>query len=102
MSDQPTGEDLLGFDRYVAALRTFLLHQNTEPPLTVSIEGGWGSGKSSFMLQLRRGLEYPGVASSSLFAPVVRWIRRRVTDDGHLTAWFNPWRHENEDVLWAA
>lgn len=80
IGDEPTESDYLGFDKYVNSLQTFLTHSDTEPPLTVSIEGDWGSGKSSFMLQLKKELE----------------------NQGKTTVWFNPWRHDKEDDLWAA
>jgi hypothetical protein len=50
--DLPTENDHLGFKPYVQAVAEFLADRNTEPPLTFSIEGDWGCGKSSFMKQL--------------------------------------------------
>lgn len=78
--DHPAGVDEIGFSSYTEALRILLTHQTTAPPLTISVEGPWGSGKTSFMNQLANKLE----------------------DDGHRTVEFNPWRHESEDALWAA
>ncbi len=80
VSDQPTALDGVGFRPYVDAVADFLLHEDTTPPLTLSIEGPWGSGKTSFMLQLRERLE----------------------KGKNLTIWFNAWRHDREDSLWAA
>lgn len=54
--DQPTHDDRLGFQPYVDAIAEFLVSEDTRPPLTLSIEGEWGSGKSSFMLMLERAL----------------------------------------------
>lgn len=79
-SDQPTHKDTLGFTPYVAAVAAFLLHPDTNSPLTLSVEGTWGSGKSSFMLQLSD----------------------RISAKGGKTVWFNAWRHDKEDELWAA
>jgi putative sterol carrier protein len=88
-SDQPTQDDKLGFEPYVRALASFLTHAQTRGPLAVSIEGEWGSGKSSFMLQLEDEL-----------------LRRsEEADPGRprpLIVRFNAWRHEKEDALWAA
>ncbi len=56
-NDLPDDQDKLGFSPYVAALSEFLTSPHTTPPLTLSIEGGWGSGKSSFMKQLKRAIE---------------------------------------------
>src|SRR5262245_1249068 len=52
LGDQPSDDDTLGFTPYVDAVAAFLLNEGTQPPLTMSIEGPWGSGKTSFMRQL--------------------------------------------------
>ena len=78
--DQPTYTDALGFEPYVTAIAEFLGHEETEPPLTLSVEGEWGSGKSSFMLQLMKKLK----------------------GKNGLIVQFSAWRHECEDSLWAA
>jgi hypothetical protein len=57
VSDQTTAEDELGFKPYVEAIAEFLINPVTQPPLTISIEGEWGSGKSSFMKQLQKTIE---------------------------------------------
>ncbi|WP_082224597.1 KAP family P-loop NTPase fold protein [Halolamina rubra] len=78
--DHPSAEDQLGFGPYVSAVKYFLTHEETTAPLTLSIEGEWGSGKSSFMKQLRKDLE----------------------EEGKTTVEFNPWRHEGQEALWAS
>jgi KAP-like P-loop domain-containing protein len=80
-NDQATPADHLGFEPYVSAVAAFLTNKDTHPPLVLSIEGEWGSGKTSFMLQLQKAL------------------RERKEN---FTIWFNPWRHDKEDALWAA
>ncbi len=82
-SDQPTATDSLGFEPYVDAIAKFLSSEDTKPPLTLSIEGEWGSGKSSFMLMLKEAL-------------------RSESKPSCLTLQFNAWRHDKEDALWAA
>ena len=84
LADQPTDTDRLGFDAYVKAVSQFLSNPATEPPLTMSIEGEWGCGKSSFMRMVRKALE--SGESSKKF----------------VTVWFNPWRHDQEESLWSA
>jgi hypothetical protein len=79
VSDTPAIQDAIGFDSYTNALAAFLLAEETEPPLTVSVEGSWGTGKSSFMRQLRKRLEA----------------------NGAVTIEFNAWRHESSEDLWA-
>jgi len=78
--DQPTKIDTLGFEPYTTAIANFLSHENTKPPLTISVEGEWGSGKTSFMMQLGNKL--------------------RVKEG--LIIEFSPWMHEDQESLWAA
>jgi len=86
ISDTPTSKDSLGFKPYVEAISKFLLSPDTKPPLTLSIEGEWGSGKSSFMLQLGDTLKKES-------------LKQRIQS---FSVHFNPWRHDKEDSLWAA
>ncbi|KAI5059462.1 hypothetical protein GOP47_0025781 [Adiantum capillus-veneris] len=51
-SDQPTSEDTLGRKALVQGVATLLLNPYTETPITIGIFGSWGTGKSSFMLQV--------------------------------------------------
>jgi KAP family P-loop domain len=83
VADQPADtskQDALGFRPYVLAVAEFLTHTNTGTPLTLSIEGEWGSGKSSFMSQ----------------------VQEQLNDQAHLTVSFNAWRHEKDSEMWAA
>ncbi|MFD2938229.1 KAP family P-loop NTPase fold protein [Spirosoma flavum] len=82
IKDQPVSqeEDTLGFKPYVQAVGSFLLNKDTKPPFSFSIEGEWGSGKSSFMLQLEQMLN----------------------NEGQKTIQFNAWRHDKMESMWAA
>jgi len=82
VGDQPTADDKLGFKPYVEAIAKFLTDEKTKGPFTLSVEGEWGSGKSSFMLQVEAEL-------------------KRI-DPKILTVHFNAWRYDKEDALWAA
>jgi len=81
-SDAPTPVDTLGFKPYVESVARFLESPTTMPPLTISVEGEWGSGKSSFMWQLRN--------------------RLCSTSEDLVAIEFNAWRHDKDDSLWAA
>ena len=84
LGDQPAGcakEDKLGFAPYVSAVVQFLTDSSTKIPLTLSVEGLWGSGKSSFMLQLQEALTKLG--------------RKRIVS-------FNAWQYNADEGLWAA
>lgn len=47
--DEPARKDDLGVNDYANAIARFVLHRQTQPPLTIGIHGPWGKGKSSFM-----------------------------------------------------
>ncbi len=87
VSDSEADDDKLGFEPYVEAVAEFLVHEDTQPPLTISVEGEWGSGKSSFMRQLKKE------------------IKRLYTEQGKRKCFiveFDPWRHDKDESLWAA
>jgi len=115
--DQPVEQDTLGFEPYVEAVAEFLVNEETRPPLTLSVEGEWGSGKSSFMLQLEKALHRRcepftrwafslpgGLAKGWRSHREGRWtrLRRQLVPPCCLTVRFNAWRHDKEDALWAA
>jgi hypothetical protein len=77
--DRRSSEDHLGLTPYVDGLAAFLLDEDTEPPLTLSIEGEWGTGKSTFLGLLKTQIERSG---------------KRVIE-------FNPWRYDKDESLWA-
>ena len=84
LGDQPAKskeEDRLGFGTFVAAVAKFLTDSSTRIPLTLSIEGRWGSGKTSFMWQLQEALRSSG--------------KKKVVA-------FNAWQYNADDGLWAA
>ena len=85
--DSETEEDTLGFGPYVEAVAEFLVNEDTRPPLTISVEGEWGSGKSSFMRQLQKEIRkiYAEQAKGTCF--IVE---------------FDPWRHDKNEAMWAA
>ncbi|NET41286.1 P-loop NTPase fold protein [Okeania sp. SIO2B3] len=118
VGDQATTEDELGFAPYVIAMAEFLTNENTKPPLTISIEGEWGSGKSSFMKQLEKEIfkkseeldqkdlvevwhkiKEDQIIFSNL-SDIGKFIRLGFKQKTQ-TVWFNAWRHEKSESLWA-
>ena len=70
--------DLLGLDDHAAALAGFIGMCST--PMTIGIQGDWGSGKTSLM----------------------NLVRARLGDEKSLNIWFNTWQYAqfgNEDQL---
>jgi KAP family P-loop domain len=82
LSDQPATnlkQDLLNVADIVRALAEFLRNRNTEPPVTLSVEGRWGIGKISAMRMLQSELRHAHVP----------------------TVWFNAWHNEGEEQMLA-
>lgn len=89
--------DTLGFRDFVFALRDFVVSEDTTTPLTISVNGAWGSGKSSLMGMLRQQLEAPPPAG--LWRVKLGWLGRwaRATPvalAGRLLAWSEHWDAE--------
>jgi S-layer protein (TIGR01567 family) len=95
-NDTVTSTDLLGFEPYVDAITEFLTAEYTKPPITFSIEGKWGSGKSSFMKQLKKRIDTKNEEKRKKFLNF--HFRRKK----YFTIWFNAWRYDKEKELWSA
>lgn len=72
--------DALNFGPLARSIVGFIRNRQTQPPLTMAIQGAWGSGKSSLMNLVTFGLE----------------------QSGHRCVWFNAWHHQSSDHLLAA
>ncbi len=99
-SDQPTLED--DFDRAALVDRIYQIVTQEQPLGTIGIYGGWGSGKSSIMRQVRHRLEagwcdQVGQAQPGYFQapPPHAWAGRR---ERHFrgTVWFSAWEHQHD------
>jgi hypothetical protein len=86
-----SGDDALGFSVYTEAIAEFLMAPGTKPPLTLSIEGDWGRGKSSFMLQLEQGLR----AAAERRRVVAKGVDLQVVR-------FSAWRQDGSAGLWSS
>jgi hypothetical protein len=61
---------------YPATMKLFeIIDKDITPPYSISINGCWGSGKTTFLLLLKKLLE----------------------DKKYKTVWFNPWEYERTD-----
>jgi hypothetical protein len=100
INDKPQGDvtkDTLGFSDYVFALRDFIVSQDTTTPLTISINGQWGSGKSSMMRMLESQLESP--PPPDLQRTKLRWLAGWARGTffsllGRLLIWSEHWESE--------
>ncbi|MFL5801618.1 MAG: P-loop NTPase fold protein [Roseiflexaceae bacterium] len=161
-------DDQLGYIVYIEALQAFICSQDTTTPLTIGIDGAWGSGKTSLMRMVQNELDEPlsfsrrlaeawvrliwlgklclalpfwllGVAlvrfnggtqdhprwpniragcsfdpavhdraalgdwprSARFWATIAAW-RQPQSPPFHPTIWFNAWKFDQEEQLWAA
>ncbi|MCY1078632.1 KAP family P-loop NTPase fold protein [Archangium lansingense] len=124
-----TRNDTLGYRAYAHALYRFMTHPQTRPPLTISIQAPWGGGKTSLMRMLQQELD-PGAFDKEkdeaheprgafsvrdALGEIDEWIRTRTQkplpplstlpapDSGphRLTIWFNAWKYESTNQVWA-
>lgn len=79
-------QDRLGFTPYVEAVADFILAEQTQPPLTIAINAPWGHGKTSFMNMLDAQLKHEEAHTTLQVA----------------TTWFNPWKYNEPEQVWAA
>lgn len=113
LSDTPSVRDEIGFTPYVEAVAWFLSSDNTKPPLTISIEGPWGSGKSSFMMQLSSKLRDISYNRKSKKYGILNKLKGVYLDFFHSTVdrrrkaeffciHFNAWKSDKDEALWAS
>lgn len=89
LSDAPsTTVDLLGFSDYAVALTDFISNEKTEKPLTIGIDAPWGMGKTTLMKMINASLLERGT--------------KREKGQTFKTVWFNAWKYDQEESLWAA
>ncbi len=121
-----TSEDTLGYYSYAIAISQFLLHPRTEPPLTISIQAPWGGGKTSLMRMIQKELDPKALKLYEEREPAskseemnLKKLQDKLSDLIHdkrldfriseaekegmkrLTIWFNAWKYESIEQVWA-
>jgi hypothetical protein len=79
LGDLPAKHDLLDFTPYVNTLVDIITSPTTITPLTIGVFGTWGTGKTSLMRMVEKGLP-----------------------KSFRTVWFNAWIYDKEETLWRA
>ncbi len=89
VADKPVSgriEDKLGTQKYAEALSNFI--QNCQTPLTIGIQGEWGSGKTSLLNLIRENLE------QSTFREIKRGGGKTYSGkEAYHVLWVNTWEH---------
>lgn len=124
-TDQWTTADTLGHSAYALALARFLRHKDTEAPVAIAIQAPWGGGKTSLMRMLREELtrgdgstapvvpspppepsrqglrlgEVLKIAAAEAASPARHPLDG--ASPGTITVWFNAWKYENTNQVWA-
>lgn len=80
-ADNPSNEDLLGYDPYVTAISDIVASADLETPFTIGIYGPWGTGKSTFMHLVARCL---------------------YDTYNYDTVLFEPWQFDQKEEVWKA
>src|SRR5208337_566710 len=75
------------FDSYTEAISRIIVYPENTTPLSIVINGRWGSGKTSLMKTLRKRLDDP-----------TRNPKGRKTR----TVWFNAWKYSETDAMLAS
>ena len=73
LTDQPirkVNSDLLEAEKYATALSSFILESDT--PLTIGIQGEWGTGKTSLMYMLKEKIE--NITEEENYAIATSWV----------------------------
>lgn len=74
---EPGGVDSLEISSYHEALVDFI--KQTDTPMTIGVQGEWGSGKTSLLYQIWNKLEQEN--------------EKRTDDENYLQIWVNSWEH---------
>lgn len=125
-NDVANSEDHLDYARYAKAIHAFLTDPGTNAPLSISIQAPWGGGKSTLMHLVREALDPADVRNkfSSLSATELASYPKLLlgtvknlldarkgidvaVEEGVVpakrrwTIWFNAWKYETTEQLWA-
>jgi hypothetical protein len=121
-NDVASDEDRLGYDSYARAITEFLTHTETPAPLSISIQAPWGGGKSSLMKLVRERLDpkverekhKPKIGTRQSLSrlqlgTVIKLLDRdepfTIEPDESSqqlwTVWFNAWKYDTSEQIWA-
>jgi hypothetical protein len=122
LHDRASNIDLLQLQQYAIAIASFLTSPGTVGPISISIQAPWGAGKSSLMHQVRDLLDpsqgSPPADERLLTRHVLKFLnnvrkgrlpRQSIVPaqqsaphpEHRPTVWFNAWKYESAEQVWA-
>jgi len=121
-SDKWTLDDQLNYSLYADAIVEFIFHSDTRPPLAIGVLAPWGQGKTTLMKMIQNQIETkakgpkaptplgvvaPPITPGLHFRDLRSWLqdptnyRLGVEKLTYPTVWFNAWKYQNSEQLWA-
>lgn len=108
-NDQPVETDegiRFQFDAYANSLSKLIASRKTKTPLTIGINGEWGSGKTTLMKAIKRRLDFTNEGRDGyqkfLRAQGLESIEFSKYFRQCRTIWFNAWKYSKEEHLFSA
>ena len=90
-NDSPTERaHHFGFSVYAETFAKIIADRSNQTPLTIAINGAWGSGKTSLMRSIRELLIDTTREVEGIDDPIFRPCR---------TVWFNAWKYSTQDAI---
>lgn len=93
LSDVPSDDDLFHIDSYIKGLTEFI--EGCSTPMTISIQGDWGTGKTSIMRQVMKRLEDDNKKAAATDAVATS---DKACEGPYRTIWFNTWQFSQTDM----
>jgi hypothetical protein len=121
-SDKWTLDDQLNYSLYADAIAEFIFHSDTRPPLAIGVLAPWGQGKTTLMKMIQNqivtkakgpqapvapGVVAPPITPGFHFRDLRNWLqdptkyKLGVQKLNYPTVWFNAWKYQNSEQLWA-
>ncbi len=116
-------KDKLGYECYAKVISEMIKEEcsQTLPPLTIALLAPWGQGKTTLMRYIERNLKEARLKASNTktderkikskstlkktsIEDVLGWLKELPlppTKLSYPTIWFNPWKHQNCEQIWA-
>jgi hypothetical protein len=113
-SDIYAKKDLLNYETYASVIARLLTSGLNPPPFNVSIIAPWGKGKTSMMHFIADKIKeqttvIPEIKERpiSSYQQIMKWLKKPaevmtgVTQLQHPVVWFNAWKFQKSEEVWA-